>query len=200
MCEIHRELNDKKDLQAARDLDSLIASLASHDQATRQHARHTLIGIGEGAVSPLIKALQDREDQVRWEAAKALVDIASPKAAETLVAALRDEESGIRWLAAEALIALGPDGFEPLLQGLVGHSGSLFVREGAHHVLHELAGGPLAELASPVLAALEGPTPEDRAPVAAYASLETLRKGQRPASLRPPSPKTREDQNPGRPM
>ena len=200
MYETQRQLNNEADPSADISLDSLIAALASHDPATRQHARHALVRLGEQAVSSLLEALRDQEDKVRWEAAKALVDIASPKAAPTLVAALRDEESGIRWLAAEALIALGPDGFAPLLQGLVDHSGSVFMREGAHHVLHELVAGPLAELAAPTLAALEGPAPEDRAPLAAYASLETLRAGRRPKSGRPSSPETQEDDNPRRPL
>jgi HEAT repeat protein len=158
-----------------------------------------LVSIGEGAVSSLIKALQDREDQVRWEAAKALVDIASPKAASALVATLRDEEGDVRWLAAEALIALGADAIEPLLQGLVEYPGSPFIRAGAHHVFHELVPGPLEELVLPVLVALDGPAPEDRAPVAAYESLEALRKGQSPESGTTPSAEPREDHAPRRP-
>ncbi len=200
MYETQRQPNDRKDLHPPMSLDSLIAALASRDVATCQNARHTLVGIGEKAVSALIEALHSREDQIRWEAAKALVDIASPRAATALVATLRDEEGGIRWLAAEALIALGPDALEPLLQGLVDNPGSSYMCEGAHHVLHELAGGPLAEPVSPVLAALEGPAPEDRAPVAAYASLEALRKGRRPESGRPSSHETRDVQNPRRPL
>jgi len=176
MNEKQRKLDDGENLHRTANLDSLIAALASHDPVTRQHARQTLVSIGEGAVSPLINALQDREGHVRWEAAKALMDIASPAAAPALVATLRDEDSSIRWLAAEALIALGPDCLDPVLQGTIEHSDSIFMREGAHHVLRELVSGPLAELVSPVLAALEGPAPEDRAPVAAYESLEALRR------------------------
>jgi HEAT repeat protein len=186
MYETQRELNDGQDLPTDWRLDSLVAAFASHDVATRQNARHALVSIGEGAVNSLIKALQDRQDQVRWEAAKALVDIASPKAAPALVVTLRDEEGGIRWLAAEALVALGPSGLEPLLQGLIDNSRSPFIRAGAHHILHELVPGPCAELVLPVLVALEGPVPENRAPIAAYAALATLRNNRVLATLRLP--------------
>jgi HEAT repeat protein len=191
-------INGGADRQTALRLGSLIAALASRDPTTRQHARHTLVRCGEKAVNSLIKALRAPEKQVRWEAAKALVDIASPKAAPVLVATLRDEEGGIRWLAAEALIALGPYGLEPLLQGLVDHPGSPFMRAGAHHILHELVPGPLSELVLPVLAALEGPAPECRAPVAAHAALETLREYRQTMSVGPSSRETRGDQNPRR--
>jgi len=193
------KLKGGADFHTALSLESLVGALASHDVATRQNARRALVSIGERAASLLIKALQDRQDQVRWEAAKALVDIASPKAAPALVATLQDGEGGIRWVAAEALIALGPDAVKPLAQGLVDYPGSPFIRAGAHHILHELVPGPLQELILPLLAALEGPAPEDRAPVAAYASLEALRKGRPPESGQPSSPERREDNNPPMP-
>jgi|GEM_PF-1137209 len=183
MYERQPGISDGENFLTTLSLDSLIAALASRDPATYRHARQTLVRIGEGAVSSLITAMKDREDQVRWAATKALAEIASPKAAPALVSVLQDEEAGIRWLAAEGLIALGADGLEPLMQGLVDHAGSSFMREGAHHVLYELIGGPLSKLVSPVLAALDGPAPEDYAPVAAYASLETLRSGRQLESI-----------------
>jgi len=183
MFETRHEQVNEKDMHTDMGLDWLMAALASRDPATRRHARHALVRLGEGAVPSLIKALHDRRDQVRWEAAKTLVDIASPAAAPALVTTLRDQESGIRWLAAEALIALGPDGLEPVLQGLVAHSSSAFMREGAHHVLHELAGGPFDTLVLPVLTALDGPSPQDRAPVSANESIEALNKSCPSASV-----------------
>ncbi len=48
---------------------------------------------------------------------------------------------GIRWLAAEGLIGLGEAGLRPLLEALVHHSDSAWLREGAHHVLKALAAG-----------------------------------------------------------
>lgn len=176
MHRTHHELGKMEALDTMSHLESLIAELGSRDPVTCQHARYDLVKLGEAAVGSLIQALQERRDQVRWEAAKALVDIASPAAAPALVTTLWDENSGIRWLAAEALIALGPDGVAPLLKGLIDHARAPFLCEGAHHVLSELTNGPLREVVSPVLAALEGPAPEDRAPVAAYAALEVLRR------------------------
>lgn len=181
MYEAQCELNGMGEHDTGRSPESLVAALASPVVATRQNARRALVRVGEKAVNSLITALRAAENQVRWEAAKALVDVASLKAAPALVATLQDEDRGIRWLAAEALIVLGPGGLEPLLQGLVDHPGSPSIRSGAHHILHELVPGPLTALVLPVLIALEGPAPEDRVPVAAYAALETLRESRSPA-------------------
>lgn len=175
MYESHQATTNGQSHLTPLSLDSLISAFASHDPATCRHARQTLVRFGEDAVDALTKALEDRKAQVRWEAAKALVEIASPRAAAALVTALRDEECGVRWLAAEALIALGPDSIKPLLQGIVDHSGSPFLREGAHHVLRELVDGPLTDLVTPVVTALRGPAPEDRAPVEAYGALQRIR-------------------------
>jgi HEAT repeat protein len=175
-----------------------MAALADHDPTTRQEARRGLVSVGEEAVGPLITALHDERTQVRWEAAKALVDIANPRAGPALVATLRDEDSGIRWVAAEALIAMGPESFEPLLEGLIDHSGSSLMLGAAHHVLHELVGGRLNDLVLPVLAALEGPAPEDRAPVVAYAALATLRRDRVLTLLTRSSEKTLMDDDPHR--
>jgi len=166
------QANDKR-----AGVDLLVAALASPRVVARRNARHTLETIGERAVPSLIRALGAEDVQMRWEAAKALVDIASPRAAPALVATLRDREGGIRWLAAEALIALGPAALEPVLHGLIDFPSSAAMHAGAHHVLHELVPGPLAELVLPVQIALEGPTPEDNAPVAAYEALEALKEG-----------------------
>jgi HEAT repeat protein len=153
---------------------SLVADLASQDELVRTEARQTLVGMREPAVSPLIEALRDPRSQVRWEASKTLGEIANPTAAPALVRALRDDEFGVRWLAAEGLIALGPRGLEPLLRALIGRSDSVWLRQGAHHVLHDLAKGELKETLQPVVAALQGLEPSLEAPRAARTALDAL--------------------------
>jgi HEAT repeat protein len=154
-------------------LDSLLAALGSYDGVARQRARQDLVAIGGPAVAPLIEALTDPNDDVRWEAAKALGQIGDPAAA-ALVSVLEDENSGIRWLAAEGLIALGREGLVPLLRALEQRSDSVWLREGAHHVLHDLARGDLEDVLSPVLAALDGIEPTMEVPWAARAALDAL--------------------------
>jgi HEAT repeat protein len=160
-------------------LDSLLAALASYDGIARQRARRDLVVIGRPAVAPLIKALTDPNDDVRWEAAKALGQISDPAAAPALVNALEDEVSAVRWLGAEGLIALGRGGLVPLLQALEQRSDSVWLREGAHHVLHDLARGDLEDVLSPVLAALEDIEPAIEVPWAARAALVALEKATR---------------------
>lgn len=138
---------------------SLIAGLRSGDGIVRHKARAILARTGAPAVRQLIPLLKDREDDVRWEAAKTLASIADPRAASVLVASLEDPSFGVRWLAAEGLIAIGRDALTPLLAALKQRSDSIWLREGAHHVLHDLASKDLKNALSPVLTALEGVDP-----------------------------------------
>jgi HEAT repeat protein len=156
-------------------IDSLMRDLASRDGSVRQRARRKLVILGNAAAPALAKGLEARSSQVRWESAKALLDIADPRAAHALISSLEDDDAGTRWIAAEALIALGLDALVPLLRRLVDQADSLYVCEGAHHVLHELAVGPWRRILYPVLTALEGSAPEDVVPVVAGEALEELK-------------------------
>jgi HEAT repeat protein len=111
---------------------------------------------------------------VRWETAKALGEIGDPKAAPSFVEALEDEEFEVRWRAAEALIRLNTKGLMPLLHALIRHADSAFPRDGAHHVLHELAKAELRAYLTPVLLALEGFEPAVLVPAAALCAIETM--------------------------
>ena len=120
------------------DIDSLIETLKGKDGIARQHARHELVKIGEPALDALIKAFEVKKDPLHWEAAKALSQIGTPKAAQTLVDALEDKEFSIRWIAAEGLIHIGADALVPLLLALRKETDSILLREGSHHVIHDL--------------------------------------------------------------
>ena len=154
----------------------LIADLASHNDARRVKARHSLVAMGKVIVPLLIQALKSRNGLMRWEAAKALGEMADPSAAPTLVDALEDEDFDVRWLAAEGLTKLNINALKPLLQALEKRGDSILLQEGAHHVFHDLAKGGLRKLLTPVLAALEALEPGVEVPWAARQALDMLEK------------------------
>jgi HEAT repeat protein len=156
---------------------ALVSALRSSDYGERVHARQALEEVGHPAVEPLVELLADPSHQTRWEAAKTLVAIADAAASPALVQTLMDEESDIRWLAAEALIAIGRDGLEPLLRVLEEHPESEWLRQGAHHVLHDLEDPALRELVRPTLEALESFEPEMKVIFAAGDLLAMLEQG-----------------------
>ncbi|MBM4085954.1 MAG: HEAT repeat domain-containing protein [Planctomycetes bacterium] len=86
----------------AADISGLIRQLK--DFRTRTQARDLLVEAGQAAVEPLIRALDDRAEGVRWSAVKCLGEIGDMRAAGPLVRLLGDES--VRSVAAEALEAL----------------------------------------------------------------------------------------------
>jgi hypothetical protein len=118
--------------------EELVTLLGCKEGLKRQTERQRLVEMGKPAVPVLIELLSHEKRQVRWEAAKALGEIVDPAAAPALVQSLMDECAEIRWLAAEGLIALGESALVPLLEGLVEHFDEFRLRQGAHHVLHDL--------------------------------------------------------------
>jgi HEAT repeat protein len=176
----------EKKTQGSRDalskIKSSVANLRSEDGIARHKAREILTSIGKQAVRQLIPLLKDPNDDVRWEAAKALAEIADPRAASKLVATLEDHNFGVRWLAAEGLIALGQDALIPLLDALRKRSDSVWLRQGAHHVLHDLSKGDLElkDLVAPVVAGLERGDPETEIHEPVLEALEQLQGVSRP--------------------
>jgi HEAT repeat protein len=155
---------------------SLIADLGSQDGLVRIRARKSLVAIGNQAIKLLVKALASKREWVRWETAKTLGQIGDPVAVQALVKALEDKMFDVRWLAAEGLIAIGRKALAPLLQALMEHPDSPWLREGAHHVLHDVDRRGLTEILLPVIVALEGSEPSVEAPIAAASALKALAK------------------------
>jgi HEAT repeat protein len=157
-------------------ISSLIADLGSKDGMVRVRARKSLVAIGKPSVDPLVEALASKKELVRWEAAKAIGQIGNPTATLALVRALEDEMFDVRWLAAEALITIGKEALVPLLKALIKDADSIWLREGAHHVFHDLArgGSDLRDVLQPVLAALEDIDPAVEVPLAAKEALNKL--------------------------
>jgi HEAT repeat protein len=153
---------------------SLLADLASKDGVVRVMARQQLVAYKKQSVAPLIRMLSNKNDWVRWEAAKALSQIGNNKAIKALLKALSDEKFEVRWLAAEGLIRIGRKAIVPLLETLVNNSDSYWLREGIHHVLHDMNKGKITVVLQPVLGALEGTEPSLEVPLAAQTALDTL--------------------------
>ncbi len=155
-------------------ISSLIADLGSKYGSVRVKARRSLVAIGGQTVDHLVKALANKKQWVRWEAAKTLGQIGDPRATDALIEALEDKMFDVRWLAAEGLIAIGHKALVPLLQALTQDSDSVWLREGAHHVLHDMDRGHLDEMLRPVLAALENIEPSLEVPLVAEVALNAL--------------------------
>ena len=68
-------------------ISSLIADLASKDGIVRVKARRQLVAYRARSVAPLIEALSNENNWVRWEAAKALSQIGSPSSIQALLKA-----------------------------------------------------------------------------------------------------------------
>ena len=154
----------------------LIHALSSYNDLSRVEARKALVAMGKQAVPALIEALEDLSSHhlLRWEAAKALGEIGAPEAAPTLVNALEDKEFDVRWLAAKGLIEMNVRALRPLLKELIERADSVLFRQGAHHVLHDLAKGELRIDLVPVLIAMEGAEPGVHVPLAASHAIEML--------------------------
>ena len=155
---------------------SLIADLANEDGIIRVKARRQLVAYKARSVAPLIKTLSNENHWVRWEAAKALSQIANPASIQALLEALSDTEFDVRWLAAEGLVRIGRKTVVPLLKTLVEHVDLYSVREGIHHVLHDMNRGNPDKTLRPVLIALESTDSWSEAPLAARGALDILKK------------------------
>ena len=161
------------DIQAV--IEGLVYDLACDDLTRCWKARARLVEIGKPAVSALVKALSSDDQWLRWKAAKALGDIGDPLAAEPLVRALEDEAVGVRWLAAEGLIYIGDAALMPLLEALLGNPNSVWLRQGAHHVIHDIEKSPgMADILKPLLDSLEEMTPSIDVTLEAWNALEQL--------------------------
>ena len=154
----------------------LIIELRSKDGIRRERARKSLVRFGKSAVPTLIGLLSDKNEHMRWEACKALGSIKDPEAAGSLVGALSDRGMEIRWLAAEGLIDLGRSSVIPLLDALELQFDSLFLRQGAHHVLHALQRQRLLDASTlAVLDSLRSLGPRMAVALAAKKALDSLR-------------------------
>jgi len=153
----------------------LILKLKSKIGLVRKRARKKLVSIGSPAVSRLAEMIDQPAAKVRWEAVKALGQIADPGTTSLFITALYDKDEEVRWLAVEGLIALGIHSMEPLLQELVKNSGSLLLRKGAHHYFSAIKELNESLRFNDLLSALEGQDAELNTPVAVEKLLKVMK-------------------------
>jgi HEAT repeat protein len=167
---------------SSRTFENLITALGDDDGMVRKNARLELVEAGKPVLPLVIESLESENKRVRWEAAKILTEVADETAAAPLVKTLTDEHMEIRWLAAEGLIAIGRDSLRPLLEALLDDPDSPLLREGAHHVLHDLGRRNLLndrerhllEVLGSIEEALGSIEPEAAVPAAAERALRAL--------------------------
>ena len=107
----------------------LIAALGSKDPHKRERSREALVSAGHAALIPLIEKLTSTDDQVCWEAAKALGEIKDPAAAKDLAETLDHNSGDVAGLPLESLIALGTEGLKQTLIVLLTKAGSVPVQQ-----------------------------------------------------------------------
>lgn len=158
------------------EVELLISELRSNDHLVSQQARRKLVKMGSRAVERLVRELSSSRQWVRWEAAKALGQIADTSSIDALVTALEDREFDVRWLAAEALINIGQNSIIPLLEAVLDHGDtSVFLRHGAHHVLHDMPRGKLNAILEPVMKSLEDTESPEIALVEAGKAIDSIK-------------------------
>ncbi len=157
-----------------KQMEALVKDLTCDNVIKCQNARRTLVSIGHDAVPWLVEALGNKREWVRWEATKALGQIADPAATDALIKALQDDMFDVRWLAAEGLIAIGKKAVPPMLRDLIANPSSTWLREGVHHVLHDMDRGDWDEILKPVMAALDSFEPSLEVLPAAKIALDAI--------------------------
>jgi diguanylate cyclase (GGDEF)-like protein len=105
-------LGEIKDVRA---VEALIKTLDDRNTGVRLKASSSLRKIGKPAAKSLIKALKNKSEVVRAEAAEILGEIKEKEAIEPLIEALKDEDWEVRKRAALALRNLGENAVEPLI-------------------------------------------------------------------------------------
>lgn len=129
-----KTINNSKDSE----LQQLIKILGSDNGLEREKARKALVAKGKDSLDYLMELLSNPRHICRWEAVKAMEEIADPDSIPMFIQALEDDKSDVRWIAAEGLIRVGFQAVKPLLKALIEKSDSVFVLEGAHHVFFDL--------------------------------------------------------------
>jgi HEAT repeat protein len=133
-------------------VEKLVASLKSTDEAARGRATAELVSRGEASVPALVVMLSDPDPAARRAAATTLWGLGSKAASAVpqLASALSDQDAGVRMTAAMAIAVIGPaarDAVPALIQRLTDADRN--VRLWVVKALGEI--GPAASDALPVL-------------------------------------------------
>lgn len=96
-------------------VEPLVRALRDRNDDLRYQASGAIAKFGRGAVEPLRRMLADQDPEIRIVAAGALGESGDPSAVEPLIEALRDSDDGVRGAAAGALMRMGDAAVEPLI-------------------------------------------------------------------------------------
>lgn len=96
-------------------IEELIAELRQGPLAVRRAATAELGARGEAAVLPLIAVMQVEGNDVRWYAARALVEIGRPAIGPLLAAMRATDDRDFRRYATATLSGIGEPAIEPLI-------------------------------------------------------------------------------------
>lgn len=151
----------------SEEIKKLIEELTGENGIVRQKARHKLVQLGSPAIDYLIELQYSENHKARWEAIKAIGQIADPESIPILINSLEDEKFDVRWLAAEGLIEVGKDSVKPLVNNFLQNVDSEYLQEGVHHVLKELFRRGEYEDKSGLIAALEDSLADEKLIIAA---------------------------------
>lgn len=129
--EIDKILNDAP----VRLVQLIKASLDDQNVNQKLSARQTLVKMGKKILPQINKLLKSGDLALRLEAAKIIELIGNRMSINVLIDLLEDTEFDIRWIASEGLIKIGRRSVRPLLKAVRDGINSIFLNEGAHHVL-----------------------------------------------------------------
>jgi HEAT repeat protein len=151
-----------------------VGMLQSKNGMERQKARIALVTLGIPAIDFFAELATHPEDTVRWEAVKGLGQMMDPITAPLLINALEDENTAVRWLAAEGLIKLNKKGLLPLLEALTRQKITIFLREGAHHVVKAMARKYPSEQIGKLIKSLDKTTDHSNVPLRAQEVIDLI--------------------------
>ncbi len=168
----HKSINKHKEYHEI--LTKLLPQLGDKRGVIRQSAREKIISLGNVCIEYLANLLENPKKIIRWEAVKALTELADPDSAPLFILAMEDKDEDIRWIAAVGLIILGEDSIKPILETLIQNPDSFLIRKGIHHILKTLSATKTGPDTGSLIKALESPEATLLAPIEAEKILSRL--------------------------
>jgi HEAT repeat protein len=159
------KIGKKKRKNLESTIEDNIIKLMDKDGLVRKKARKKLVEIGTPAIDYLSEIETHPKNIARWEAVKTLSEIKDPIAAPLLINALEDRSEDVRWIAAEGLAALEDAGLKAILETLLSHERTLYLRKGAHHILTKLKSSMDKPIITELLHILDAPDAELKIPL-----------------------------------
>lgn len=173
MYKSNRNASNKKQNNIEDIIEQNMPKLMDKNGLVRQKARKKLVDIGVPAVDYLAEFETHPKGIARWEAVKALSQIHDPITAPLLLNALEDSNEDVRWLAAEGLAALNEEGLNALLAALISRKRTIYLLEGAHHILTRLRSKIEKPIINELLQILDHPDAELKLPLKIMTYMES---------------------------